>query len=315
MRHNLILARANIWHQTIRRRLSAIDEKSNWWLFAPFWKSRINFWLKNFIAGKHQFTPMMQYKFTDGIVRVWSYLDRLIMHLLLEHIKPTFKHIISPLCLHLTGPSVIKQATAQIKAALNSGRYHYVMRADIKSYYASINHKILLNQICQNFNDPIALKYLHDIITIAVDYGGQVFLPTEGIPRQSPLSPFFGALYLSALDKAFTNKKGIFYLRYMDDCVILIENQRQYAKARKRLFSILKELRLKISPRKTRMGKLEKGFHFLGVNFEVTRILRSKIQVTIGVHKRTERRAYDRLKALCSYAVNTAQKRRYCRTY
>ena len=95
----------------------------------------------------------------------------------------------------------------------------------------------------------------------------------------------------------------------MDDVIILIKSQRQYAKARKRL--ILKELRLKISPHKTRMGLLEKGFHFLGVNFEVTRILQSKIQVKIGVHKRTLLRAYDRLNALCCYAVDSAQKQRY----
>ena len=100
-------------------------------------------------------------------------------------------------------------------------------------------------------------------------------------------------------------------MRYVDDCIILIESKRQYAKARKRLFSILKELRLKISPHKTRMGTLKKGFHFLGVNFGVTRILQSKTHVTVGVHKRTPRRAYDRLKALCVYAVNPAQKQRY----
>jgi len=157
LKYDLILVRANRWYQAIRKRLSAIDERNSWWLFAPFWKIKVEFWLKDFIAGKHQFTPMMQYRFTDGIIRVWSYLDRLIMHLLLEHIKPTFKHIISPLCLHLTGPSVIKQATAQIKAALTSGRFHYVIRADISSYYASINHQILLSQIHQNFNDPIIL--------------------------------------------------------------------------------------------------------------------------------------------------------------
>ena len=103
--------------------------------------------------------------------------------------------------------------------------------------------------------------------------------------------------------------------RWSTQRIILIENQRQYAKARKRLFAILKELRLKISPHKTRMGGLKKGFHFLGVNFEVTRILRSKIQVKIGVHKRTARRAYDRLKALCSYAVNPAQKQRYLKRW
>ena len=135
MRHNTTLKAAAVWYEAMCKRLDMIDEHSSWWLFAPFWQVKIKHWLENFIAGKHQFTPMMQYKFTDGVIRVWSYLDRLIMHLLLKHIKPTFKHIISPLCLHLAGPSAIKGATARIKAALSSGRYHYAIRADVKSYY------------------------------------------------------------------------------------------------------------------------------------------------------------------------------------
>jgi len=49
---------------------------------------------------------------------------------------------------------------------------------------------------------------------------GQVFLPTQGIPLSSSLSPFFGAVYLTPLDDAFAQCDGIFYPRYMDDVVI-----------------------------------------------------------------------------------------------
>jgi hypothetical protein len=57
----------------------------------------------------------------------------------------------------------------------------------------------------------------------------------------------------------------------MGDIIILAKNSRQYTKARKRLFEVLKALRLKISSHKTRMGALKEGFHFLGVNFAVAR--------------------------------------------
>lgn len=83
--YNATLEAAVTWYEAMRKRLDMIDECSSWWLFAPFWQVKIKYWLENFIAGKHQFTPMMQYKFTDGVIRVWSYLDRLIMHLLLMH--------------------------------------------------------------------------------------------------------------------------------------------------------------------------------------------------------------------------------------
>jgi RNA-directed DNA polymerase len=199
-------------------------------------------------------------------------------------------------------------------------RSYYCLRVDIRSYYASINHRLLIKQLTKHFDDPIIRKYLADIVTVGVDCGGQVILPTQGIPRQCALSPFFGALYLSALDKAFTQQhQGYFYLRYMDDIIILAETKRQYAKARKRLFAILKELRLQISPHKTRMGALQSGaqngFHFLGVNFEVSRNPQRKTQearsVKVNVHRRTPRRALCRIKAMRQDAVHPAHMQRY----
>jgi hypothetical protein len=52
-----------------------------------------------------------------------------------------------------------------------------------------------IKQIKRNFNDPKIVKNLEETITIAVDASGNVFLPKVGIPFQSPLSAFFGALY------------------------------------------------------------------------------------------------------------------------
>ena len=150
---------AFMWRQRTRKRLGAVGERSGWWIFIPTWKSCIGSWLQDFRVGRHQFSPMVQYKFIDEVVQVWSYLDRLMMHLLLLLMRPTFKHIISPRCLHLAGPTVIKQATAEIKAALDSGRFNYVMRIDIRSYYASINHRLLIQQVTQHYDDPILLRY------------------------------------------------------------------------------------------------------------------------------------------------------------
>jgi hypothetical protein len=79
-----------------------------------------------------------------------------------------------------------------------------------------------------------------------------IFAAKKGIPLRSSLSPFFGALYLFALDKAFEHQRGVFYLRYMDDWVILTKTKRQYQRAKKKMFEVLKALKLKISPTKRR---------------------------------------------------------------
>ena len=303
---------AEVWVRRMRKCLGYANERSPWWPFIASWHDNIHRWLDDFHEGKYCFAPVQQYKVGADTVQSWSYLDRLIMHLIFKIIKPTFKHIVSPKCLHLSGPSIIKQATAQIKEAINSQRFQYAIRLDIRAYYASIQHPILLNQLRSQFDDPKIVTYLSDIVTVAIDKGGHVILPTKGIFRQSTLSPFFGALYLGPLDQAFANRKEIFFLRFMDDVIILVTNKRHYAKARKRLFGVLKTLQLQLSPHKTRMGKLKTGFHFLGVKFEVTRIPQSKIQVTtVRLHTRTCRRAHDKVQTLRQHAVNPAHIQRY----
>jgi hypothetical protein len=78
------------------------------------------------------------------------------------------------------------------------------------------------------------------------------------------------------------------------------------------MFGILKNLRLQISLHKTKMGALKNAFHFLGVDFTVTRIPQSKIQVvTVDLHPRSCRRALDKVTALRLNAVHPAHIQRY----
>ena len=307
-----LLFSAFSWRKKMRKKKGYVDEKSEWWPFVFAFYNKVDYWLSDFLAGRHEFSPIRKYCLQKNMGWAWQYLDRMIINWIFEIIKPTFKNIISPLCLHLKGPSNIESATAKIKTALDSDKYLYCLRADIRSYYASINHKILLNQLTKEFSDSLLLKYLKDIVTIGVVCNAQVYLPTQGIPTQSALSPFFSALYLSKLDKAFTNRKGCFYLRYVDDILILVETKRQYAKARKRLFAILKELRLQISPHKTKMGLIKKGFHYLGVVFELSQNTHLKTQTAIAnVHSRTPLRALTNVRSLSQDSVHPAHIQRY----
>ena len=295
----------------MRCRKGAVGYQSPWWRFAYIYPAVRNLWLMDFIHGRYRFSPMQRLHFFRDTITVWSYPDRLILFLLLKIIKPTFKYIISPCCLHLGGPSQVKPALSQIKRAVEQQCFSYVIRTDIRSYYASIQHDILTKQVQEHFNDPRVLHYLEDIITIGVDDGGNILLPKQGIPIRSSLSPFFGALYLSALDKAFIGLKGVFYLRYMDDIIILTTTKSQYQRAKKRLFAVLASLKLKVAPHKTKMGRLT-TFHFLGVHFEVSQNPQIKTQVTTTeIHSRSCRRALDKVNVLKTDAVNPAAIQRY----
>ena len=87
-----------------------------------------------------------------------------------------------------------------------------------------------------------------------------------GISRGCPLSPILGAFYLQALDDQFV-EQDVFYLRYMDDILILTKTRWHNRGAVKRLNQCLQALRLEKHPDKTFIGRIEKGFDFLGYHF------------------------------------------------
>ena len=293
----------NDWHMDHSSRFHGL--KSPWWTFNHRFKDKLANWFEAFSQDTHLFGPMKQYP----SIRVWSYLDRLLIHLIHRTIQPTFKHVIHKYCYHLKGPSIIRPLSVNITNRLD--QYHYFYRLDIKSYYASIDHTLLTAQIRSNYDDPRMVDYLCSIITAGVDIDGAVHLPKKGIPLGSSLSPFFGALYLRDLDHAM-NRPNVFYARYMDDVLILFKSKCSYCRARKAIARILKSLKLTLSARKTTHGSLhKKGFHFLGIDYRLTRIKRS-IQTQVKLNARTLRRAHD--KALAhQHADAPATTQRYLR--
>ena len=309
-----LLQAATVWLDKLRRRKGVVSEYSvAWWHFVSTWPLCLMSWLKAFREGSYQFEPIHRYRFSDEVVDLWSYQDRMIIALLLAIIKPTFPHLISNRCLHLGGPTQVKTAITQIKSALCHKPYRYIIRFDIKSYYASIDRAILLNQVKTGYDDPRVQGYFEQIIHHAIDDGGNVFLPQTGIPLRSSLSPFLGALYLTPLDRALENRKGIFYLRYCDDGIILMQTKAQFVRIKKVLFKILRQLTLKISPHKTHLGKLgEKGFHFLGAQFFGSRNPRSKNPAgSVTLHLRSSRRALNKVQAMKQMGVPSSDIQSY----
>lgn len=61
------------------------------------------------------------------------------------------------------------------------------------------------------------------------------------------------------------------YLRYQDDIIVLCKTKRQLNRCRRRMMEILHEKGLSLSRKKSRMGCINQGFHFLGIYYSPTR--------------------------------------------
>ena len=79
----------------------------------------------------------------------------------------------------------------------------------------------------------------------------------------SPLSPILGAFFLNEVDEACA-QRGLFYIRFMDDILVLAPTRWKLRAAVKVVNQVLAALKLDKHPDKTFIGRIEKGFDWLG---------------------------------------------------
>ena len=258
------------WMRKTKRK---VQSNHPFWSFSYSWESSKKSFCDTVLRGQYFLSPIKLFSLSDKQERPafqYDAPDTLLLKslalLLKEHMCP---HL-SWRCTHLAGNGGIKGAVKQIHEAINSGKYRFVFRTDVKSYYDSINPDLLIAMLKEYISDAkiidIISKYLHR----CVHKDGEYKCIDYGIPLGCALSPIMGALYLDKLDRAMEEleKKGIFYVRYMDDWVILAPNRYTFREAIRTVNTILEQLKLIKHPDKTFIGKLSRGFEALGYQFQ-----------------------------------------------
>jgi RNA-directed DNA polymerase len=241
-----------------------------------FMAREINDWLpqgiKSIANGTYDPRHLQRHYFTDEVVDQLHPSDRILQHILLRQLKSTFPHVMNDNCYHLHGPSGVKLATQRIRETLQEQKPNYVIRADIRSFYKSIPHHKLIQDIKKYYDDRKVQTMLKNIITNPIETPRGCKNPVTGITLRGPLSQFFSGIYLKPLDDAFNNM-NVTYLRYQNDIIILCKTKRQLNRCRRRMMEVLHERHLHLSRKKTRIGSIQAGFHFLGIDYPKTQPL------------------------------------------
>ena len=200
--------------------------------------------------------------FRDGVqeeIDLWSARDALVMKAL-SLVLPSYLPL-SEQCTHLKGHGGAKFAVRHVMVHLPA--YRFVLKTDVHSYYASIDHHLLLDRLAVSIPDHGVLNLIAQYLKRCAERGGLFWDSRKGIALGSPLSPIIGAFFLSELDEACAHL-GMFYLRFMDDILILAPTRWQLRKAVKVVNQVLASLELAKHPDKTFIGRIEKGFDWLG---------------------------------------------------
>ena len=245
----------------------------------------------------YQLSPLPRVTKSDGTtIHLWSSLDAIVLKILSTVLRETLG--LSHRCTHIKGHGGLKATVHEIQYQLPC--YKFVMRTDVKSFYESIDHTVLLRQLNQVVRDDFQWRLLYQFIKHSVDKGGVYHDSQTGISRGCPLSPIIGAYYLKKLDEMMTERR-LFYVRYMDDILIMTKTRWQLRRAIRVLNETFNELKLEKAPNKTSIGIIERGFDFLGYRFS-GRIL-TLARTTYERFMEHIRRLYEQKKTALERAV------------
>lgn len=161
------------------------------------------------------------------------------------------------------------------KMARKVGKNHtktvWVLKCDIRKFFASIDHTILREILKKHIQDEDVLWLLENVIDSF----------SQGLPLGNLTSQLLVNVYMNEFDQYIKhNLKAKNYIRYADDFVILSQNKSELTKIVRYIEPFLEhELKLKLHPNKVFIATFSSGVDFLGwVHFPNHRVLRKSTE-------------------------------------
>lgn len=206
--------------------------------------------------------------------------DRVVHHVICNVIEPIFdRTFIYDNYANRIGKGTFKAIERfdqfKKKVSANNTKTCYVLKADIKHYFETVNHKILMLILRRKIKDE---KLLNLIQVILQNHNTKK--PGKGMPLGNLTSQFFANVYLNELDQFVKHKfRAKYYIRYVDDFVMLHDNPNVLEDYKKKIDNFLRDkLELYLHPDKSKIIKLQRGIGFLGFRiFFHHKLVRKKI--------------------------------------
>jgi len=206
--------------------------------------------------------------------------DRLLRHAIYRILYPFFERtFISDSYSCRLGKGVYKAIerfdTKSYKLSRNNFKTCWVLKCDIKKFFDSIDHKILLNILGNYIPDQDIMWLLTKVIN---SYHNEA-KDGVGLPLGNLTSQLFANVYLNVFDKwAKHQLKTRHYIRYADDFLVLSTDKKWLEAIIPQIRSfLLEKLNLTLHPTKIFLKTHNSGVDFLGwVNFPDYKKLRDK---------------------------------------
>ena len=198
--------------------------------------------------------------------------DRIVQTALKFVLEPIFEREFLKMSYGFRPGLGCKDALREVERWLKEG-YTFVVDADLKSYFDTIDHERLMERVKEQVSDGRVLElieaYLHQDIIKEMEQ----WTPVGGTPQGAVISPLLANIYLHALDCQI-KQKGYRMVRYADDFVVLCRSAEQSQAALAEVKAWVEANGLSLNAEKTHVGDCRQegqGFEFLGYRFEAGR--------------------------------------------
>jgi RNA-directed DNA polymerase len=207
--------------------------------------------------------------------------DRVVQGALKLILEPIFEADFQPGSFGYRPKKSAHAAIQRVTTAILEGKT-YVIDFDLRSYFDTVRHHIVLEKMARRVDDDAVLW----LLKLLLDASGKQEVPQGGV-----ISPLLSNLYLNEVDQMLERAKAVNrhewgtaveYARFADDLVILVDPQPRQQWLRqaveKRLREELAKLQVEVNEEKSRVVDLQRGesFGFLGFEFRRIRSRRGR---------------------------------------
>ena len=190
--------------------------------------------------------------------------DRVVQQALLNILEPTFEPLFHEHSDGFRPQRDTHQAIAHVRKAVSEGK-EWIVDVDIRKYFDTVNHEVLLNAVNEEISDGSVLRLLRMFLESGVMESGVRMETEEGTPQGGVISPLLANIYLNRFDWEMA-QAGYDAVRYADDFVVLCASEEEARRANEAVRNIIEgKLRLQLHPEKTRIVQHREGsFDFVG---------------------------------------------------
>ena len=159
-----------------------------------------------------------------------------------------------------------KDALRRVDGLVKAG-YKYTVDVDLKSYFDTIPHDLLIKELRKYVADNQVIGLVEKFLQAEIVDEKDRWVPQTGAPQGAIISPLLSNLYLNDLDHVMADQ-GYQMTRYADDLVIQCRTREEAESALALVSDWVTERGLLLHPTKTKIVHVdEEGFEFLGYRF------------------------------------------------